>query len=150
MLKIFSPPLIFLLGFVASISSFAQLEIIKDTLSFDCLEVNKVAQDRFIVTSQEQYESLEFVWESDNGCLPFSDFEKIDFTRYMLVGYKFLGSHCDKDLISVNIVKEASTYTLQFSTFPNHTCSDSEWKIAWFILEKPKGDFGFRCERISH
>lgn len=133
--------------FTSSITFFSQGQILikADTIAGDCRDVYRIKKDKFIITTQRDYEDSEF-FTGYTGCLPFVD---IDFDTCMLVGYKFQGSSCDRSIQWSRIVSNGDDYLIQFVTQPNHVCRDSQYRLAWFILNKPSRKIDVSFERTS-
>jgi hypothetical protein len=128
-----------------SVCSHGQVLVKADTLAVDCRDIYRTKNDKFIITTQSEYENSEFFTSSD-GCLPFGD---IDFEINTLVGYKFRGSNCDRIIQWSRIVSNGDDYLIQFATGPNHACRDLQYRLAWFILDKPLRRVDVSFERKS-
>jgi hypothetical protein len=137
----------FLTILVVSIAvlSHGQILVKADTIAVDCRDVYRTKKDKFIITTQSDYENSEFFTNSDD-CLPF---DEIDFDTSILVGYKFQGSNCDRSIQWSRIVANGDNYLIQFVTQPNHVCRDLQYRLAWFILDKPLRKIDVSFERIS-
>jgi len=133
---------------IVSISFFShgQILIKADTIAIDCRDVYKTKKDKFIITTQSDYEKSEFFTSGDT-CLPFGD---IDFDTSILVGYIFQGSNCDRNIQWSRIVFNGDNYLIRFVTSPNHVCRDLQYRLAWFILEKPLRKIEVSFERTSN
>jgi hypothetical protein len=125
-------------------SSHAQVKIVSDTLSIQCMAY-KLKKDRYLFTSQAELEQSEFFTEYDIECLPFSD---IDFGENILLGYRYRGSNCDTRIQWSTIKENDGGYLLQFHTQPNHVCRDLNLRIAWFMISKPSKVMEIAIERI--
>lgn len=125
--------------------SHGQILIKADTIAVDCRDVYRTKKEIFIVTTQNDYENSEF-FSSSGGCLPFDD---IDFDSSILVGYKFQGSNCDRSIQWSRVVSNGDNYLIQFATHPNHVCRDLQYRLAWFIIDKPLKKIDVSFERTS-
>jgi hypothetical protein len=128
-----------------TVLSHGQILIKTDTIAVDCIDVYRTKKDKFIITTQSDYEDSEF-FTSSGGCLPFGD---IDFDTSILVGCKFQGSNCDRSIQWSRIVSNGDDYLIQFATQPNHVCRDLQYRLAWFILDKPLRKIDLSFERTS-
>jgi len=128
-----------------SILADGQVIITADTISINCTEVYRTRTDKFVITSQDEYERSAFFTGYGNGCLPFSD---IDFEKSILTGFKYQGSNCDISVDWSTIVERGHEYLVQFSTSPNHVCRDLQSRIAWFIMDKPQRKVDISFERV--
>ena len=125
--------LVTILAVGITVLSHGQILIKSDTLAVNCIEVYRTKKDKFIITTQGEYEDSEF-FANSGGCLPFAH---INFDTSILVGYKFQGSNCDRSIQWSRIVSNGDDYLIQFATQPNHVCRDLKYRLAWFILDKP-------------
>lgn len=128
-----------------SILAEGQVLIIADTISLNCVEVYRTRTDKFIITSQSEYERSAFFTGYGDGCSPFSD---INFEKCILAGFKYRGSNCDIRIDWSTIVERDNEYLVQFSTSPNHVCRDLQSRIAWFIIDKPQRKVNMAFERV--
>ena len=124
-----------------------QILITADTISFDCRDQHTLGArtDKFLISSQDEYEQSEFFTAPDNGCLPFVD---IDFEKNVLIGFKYRGSNCDRQIKWSTVIEKKEEFVIQFSTGPPHVCRDLSYRIAWFILSKPQKDVDIVIERV--
>ena len=128
-----------------TVLSHGQIFIKADTIAVDCIDLYRTKKDKFIITTQSDYEDSDF-FRNSGGCRPFGD---IDFETSILVGYRFQGSNCDRDIQWSRIVCNGDDYLIQFTTQPNHVCRDLQYRLAWFILDKPLGKIHLSFERTS-
>lgn len=127
--------------------SHGQVSIARDTISFDCRDSYAMRSrvDKFVIASDVDYTESEFFRARNEGCLPFVD---IDFERTILVGFRYRGSNCDKGIEWATVIEHGDEYLIQFATFPPQVCRDSNFRIAWFILDKPPKHFELSFERV--
>jgi len=128
-----------------SFFSHGQMGIKIDTIAVECAKIYRITKDAFFITTQREYENSEFFTGSDNGCLPFSD---IDFDTSILVGYKYQGSNCDTSIQWSRIIYNGDDYLIQFATSPNHVCRDLQYRLVWFVLDKPAKRVDVSFERV--
>lgn len=134
-----------ILALSITVLSHGQILIKADTIAVDCIDVYRTKKDKFMITTQSDYEDSEFFTNS-GWCLPFGD---IDFDTSILVGYRFQGSNCDRSIQWSRIVSDGDDYLIQFATQPNHVCRDLQYQLAWFILDKPLRKIDLSFERTS-
>jgi hypothetical protein len=128
-----------------SILADGQVLITADTISLNCTEIYRTRTDKFVITSQDEYERSAFFTGYGDGCSPFSD---IDFEKSILTGFKYRGSNCDTIIDWSAIVERGNEYLVQFSTSPKHVCRDLQSRIAWFIIDKPQRKVDIAFERV--
>jgi hypothetical protein len=134
-----------MLAVSVTVLSHGQTLIKADTIAVGCVDVYRTKKDKFIITTRSDYEDSEF-FTSSGECLPFGD---IDFDTSILVGFKFQGSNCDRSIQWSRIVSKGDDYLIQFVTQPNHVCRDLQYRLAWFILDKPSRKMELSFERTS-
>lgn len=125
--------------------SHGQIRIKADTLAMDCREVYQTKKEIFIIKTQSEYENSEF-FAGGAGCIPF---DYIDFEISILVGYKFQGSNCDRRIQWARVTHRDEGDLIQFATAPNYVCRDLNYRLAWFIVDKPPGEIDISFERID-
>jgi hypothetical protein len=124
----------------------AQLKIVAHTIEANyCNYVGAMKTGQLIIDSLDLYEQLEFEDAYGDRCMPFND---IDFKKNILVGFTFRGSNCDTRIEMSRILKQETRYLIQFVTGPNHVCRDMKYRFAWFVIERPEGEFEIAFERL--
>lgn len=127
--------------------SYGQVLIKADTIATICKAAYNTKKDKFIITSQKEFDDSEFVTSDDGGCMPFAN---INFETEILVGYKYQGSNCDRRIQWSGVLTDGNDYLIQFATSPNHVCRDMQHRIAWFIIDKPPGQINISIERTTY
>jgi hypothetical protein len=131
----------------ASTISQGQILIEADTLSFDCRQAyaQRTDVDQFVISSDDEYGKSQFTIGPDDGCLPFVN---IDFDKSILVGFRYRGSNCDRQIETSTITVRGDHCLIRFTTSPPNVCRDLSFRIAWFVLSKPSKHVEFEFERV--